>query len=64
MSEMSQSNVAGGVFVQCYSDCPEETDWVFSQVAAHPGVLGLVGGLDLVKHDKVKTFLILSRTET
>ena len=53
MSEMSQAQVVGGVFVQCYSDCPEETDWVYSQVAAHPGVLGVVAGLDLVKHDKV-----------
>ena len=57
MSEMSQcqgqAQVVGGVFVQCYSDCPEEIDWVYSQVAAHPGVLGVVGGLDLVKHEKV-----------
>ena len=57
MSEMSQcqdqAKVVGGVFVQCYSDCPEEIDWVYSQVAAHPGVLGVVGGLDLVNHEKV-----------
>ena len=64
MSEMSQAKVAGGVFVQCYSDCPEEVDWVFSQVAAHPGVLGVVGGLDLTKHDKVETFWNLFLTET
>ena len=53
MSEMKQANVVGAVFVQCYSDCPEETDWVYSQVAAQPGVLGVVAGLDLLKHQKV-----------
>ena len=53
MSEMAQSNVAGAVFVQCYSDCPEEIDWVYSQVETQPRVLGVVGGLDLVKHEKV-----------
>ena len=50
---MAQSNVAGAVFVQCYSDCPEEIDWVYSQVKAQPRVLGVVGGLELVKHEKV-----------
>ena len=64
MSEMSQAKVVGGVFVQCYSDCPEEVDWVVSQVAAHPGVLGVVGGLDLTKHHKVETFWNLFLTET
>ena len=53
VSEMTQSNVGGAVFVQCYSDCPEEVEWVYSQAAAHPSVLGVVGGLDLVQHEKV-----------
>ena len=64
MSEMSQAGVAGAVFVQCYSDCPEETDWVYSQVEAHPGVLGVVAGLDLVKHHKVNLPLSGILTET
>jgi len=54
VSEMTQSNVGGAVFVQCYSDCPEEVEWVYSQAAAHPSVLGVVGGLDLVQHEKMK----------
>ena len=52
MSEMTQSSIAGAVFVQCYSDCPEEIDWVYKQVESQPLVLAVVGGLDLLKHQK------------
>ena len=50
---MKSNNVVGSVFVQCYNDCPEETEWVMEQAKDFDTVLGVVAGLDLVKHDKV-----------
>jgi len=51
---LAQSGVKAGVFVQCYNDCPEEVDWVFKQAEKHEFLKGVVGGLDLTKHDKMK----------
>ena len=42
------------MFVQCYNDCPEEMDWVFKEAEKHEFLKGVVGGLDLTKHDKMK----------
>jgi len=51
---LASSGIKTGVFVQCYNDCPEEMDWVFSQAEKHTFLKGVVGGLDLTKHDKMK----------
>ena len=51
---MKSNNVVGSVFVQCYNDCPEETEWVLEQAKHSDTVLGVVAGLDLVKHQKMK----------
>ena len=42
------------MFVQCYNDCPEEIDWVMEQAEKHEFLKGVVGGLDLTKHEKMK----------
>ena len=54
VSCMKSNNVVGSVFVQCYNDCPEETEWVLEQAKHSDTVLGVVAGLDLVKHQKMK----------
>jgi len=51
---MAQSGITSGVFVQCYNDCPEEMEWVFGQAEKHQFLKGVVGGLDITKHDKMK----------
>jgi len=51
------SQVLGGVFVQCYNDCPEEIEWVYSQAKQSNKLLGVVGGLDLTKHDKMREMI-------
>jgi len=53
-STLAQSGVKAGVFVQCYNDCPEEIDWVMEQAEKHEFLKGVVGGLDLTKHEKMK----------
>lgn len=53
----SGSQVLGGVFVQCYNDCPEEIEWVYSQARQSNKLLGVVGGLDLTKHDKMREMI-------
>ena len=55
--EESRSQVVGGVFVQCYNDCPEEIDWVYNQANERNKVLGVVGGLDLTKHDQMRELI-------
>ena len=39
----SGSQVVGGVFVQCYNDCPEEIEWVYSQARDFQGIEKLTG---------------------
>ena len=53
----SGAQVLGGVFVQCYNDCPEEIDWVYSQAKQSSKLLGVVGGLDITKHDKMRKMI-------
>ena len=53
----SGAQVLGGVFVQCYNDCPEEIDWVYSQAKQSSKLLGVVGGLDITKHDKMREMI-------
>lgn len=55
--EESGSQVLGGVFVQCYNDCPEEIDWVYGQAKQSNKLFGVVGGLDITKHDKMKELI-------
>jgi metal-dependent hydrolase (beta-lactamase superfamily II) len=52
---LAQSGVRTGVFVHCYNDCPEEMDWVFKEAEKHEFLKGVVGGLHITKHDKMKT---------
>ena len=53
----SGAQVLGGVFVQCYNDCPEEIDWVYGQAKQSSKLLGVVGGLDITKHDKMREMI-------
>ena len=42
------------VFMQCYHDCPEEARWVYETAQEHPFLKGIVAGLDVTKHDKLR----------
>ena len=55
--EESGSQVLGGVFVQCYNDCPKEIEWVYGQAKQSSKLLGVVGGLDITKYEKMKELI-------
>jgi L-fuconolactonase len=78
-AEMATAGIKNAVFVQCYNDCPEEVDWVFQQVGGlwslslpsrglqarkHRFLKGVVGGLDLTKHDGMKETIAKYSGET
>lgn len=54
VTEMNVMGIKNAVFVQCYDDCPEEVDWVYKQAEKQKFIKGVVGGLDLRKHEKMK----------
>jgi len=55
--EMNSCGIKDAFFVQCYNDCPEETELVAEQAPHHHILKGLVGGLDITKHEKLRMFL-------
>jgi len=59
--EMKSNGIMDAFFVQCYNDCPEESEWVAAQAPGHDILKGVVGGLDLTKHDKLKKFVEKAR---
>ena len=42
------------VFMQCYHDSPEEARWVYETAQEHTFLKGIVAGLDVTKHDKLR----------
>ena len=42
------------VFMPCYHDSPEEARWVYETAQEHPFLKGIVAGLDVTKHDKLR----------
>jgi len=62
--EMAGRGIKNAVFVQCYNDCPEEIDWVFKQAEKHRFLKGVVGGLDLTKHEVMRTTIAKFSKET
>ena len=42
------------VFMQCYHDCPEESRWVYETAQDHAFIKGIVAGLDVTKHEKLR----------
>ena len=42
------------VFMQCYHDCPEEARWVYETAQSHTFLKGIVAGLDVTKHQKLR----------
>ena len=61
---MGKRGIKNAVFVQCYNDCPEEIDWVYSQAEKHRFLKGVVGGLDLTKHEVMKATIAKFSKET
>jgi len=55
--ELRSCGIEDAFFVQCYNDCPEESEWVAEQAAQHQVLKGVVGGLDLTKHDKLRKYI-------
>ena len=53
----NQSGVKKVIFVMCYDDCPEEAQWVYDNAQNTDLIIGIVAGLDLTKHDKLKKFI-------
>jgi len=62
--EMGGRGIKNAVFVQCYNDCPEEIDWVFKQAEKQQFLKGVVGGLDLTKHEVMRTTIAKFSKET
>lgn len=53
--EMANKNgVKKAVFVMCYDDCPEEALWVYENAQRVELFIGIVAGLDLTQHEKLK----------
>ena len=53
----NQSGVKKVVFVMCFDDCPEEAEWVYANAQKVDLIVGIVAGLDLTKHDKLKSYI-------
>ena len=62
--EMGKRGIKNAVFVQCYNDCPEEIDWVYKEAEKHRFLKGVVGGLDLTKHEVMKATIAKFSKET
>lgn len=52
-----RNGVRNAVFVQCFNDSPEEAEWVHRVSQETPLIKGIVAGLDLEKHDKLRRHL-------
>ena len=55
--EAAKCGVKNLVFVQCLQDCPEESWWVYACAQKYQSMKGIVGGLDLTKHDKLEAYI-------
>ena len=53
----NKAGVKKVVFMMCYDDCPEESQWVYDNAQNVDLVIGIVAGLDLTKHDKLKKYI-------
>ena len=62
-SVANQSGVSKVVFVMCFDDCPEEAQWVYDNAQNTDLIVGIVAGLDLTKHEKLRTYIEKFRKE-
>ena len=49
-----RNGVRNAVFVQCFNDAPEEAEWVHRVSQDTPLIKGIVAGLDLEQHEKLR----------
>ena len=53
----NKSGVKKAIFVMCYDDCPEEAEWVYQNAQKVDLIIGIVAGLDLTKHEKLRQWI-------
>ena len=62
-SVANESGVKKVVFVMCFDDCPEEAQWVYDNAQTTDLIIGIVAGLDLTKHEKLRHYIQKFRLE-
>lgn len=62
-SVANESGVKKVVFVMCFDDCPEEAEWVYENAQTTELIIGIVAGLDLTKHEKLRNYIQKFRHE-
>merc|ERR1712029_1114238 len=56
-SVANESGVKKVVFVMCYDDCPEEAQWVYDNAQNTDLIIGIVAGLDITNHEKLRRYI-------